>query len=49
MFHILDATGKILYSDKVFCTAQPINTFSVNEGTYETAPGTNNEYIIYEQ
>lgn len=49
MFRILDASGNVLYSDKVFCTDQPVDSFSVNQGTYQNAPGTANEYIIYEQ
>lgn len=49
MFRIFDASGNILYSDKCFCTDQPVSTFSVNTGTYTIDQGTDNEYIIYEQ
>jgi len=37
----------VLYRDKVFCTNQPIASFSVNNGQYTTNP-TNNDFIIYE-
>lgn len=43
-----DGTTEI-FRDKVFVTDQPIQTFSVNQGVYEYAPSTPNEYIIYEQ
>ena len=43
-----DGTTEI-FRDKVFATAQPIETFSVNAGVYEYGPSTPNEYILYEQ
>lgn len=49
MFRIYSELGDLLYADKCFCTDQPIDSFSVNTGTYENAPDTPNEYIIYEQ
>lgn len=38
---------EIIYRDKIFCTDQPIVTFSVNNGQY-TSNTTTNEYIVYE-
>ncbi len=49
MFRIYDALGNVMYSDKCFCTDQPVDDFSVNTGTYTIDQGTDNEYIIYEQ
>lgn len=43
-----DSLDKILFTDKVYSTSQPISTFSVNEGVYTIAPATSNDYIIYE-
>jgi len=43
-----DSSDNILFTDKVFSTAQPINTFSVNNGGYINPPTTTNQYIIYE-
>ena len=34
----------IVYNDKIFCTNQPIGTFSVNNNEF-TSVATNNEYI----
>ena len=48
MIKLKDVSDNILFSDKVFSTDQPISTFSVNTGGYINAPGTANEYIIYE-
>tara|TARA_R110002073_G_scaffold128002_2_gene273654 strand:- start:210 stop:554 length:345 start_codon:yes stop_codon:yes gene_type:complete len=39
----------IIYRDKCFSTAQPVSTFSVNNGIYTNAPSTANKYIIYGQ
>jgi len=39
--------SEIIYRDKVFCTDQPIVTFSVNNGQY-TSNTTTNEFIVYE-
>lgn len=41
--------SELIQADKVFCTSQPISTFSVNTGVYTNAPSTNNEYILYDQ
>lgn len=49
MFRIKDALDNVLYSDKCFCTDQPVDSFSVNSGTYTIDQGTDNDYIIYEQ
>ncbi len=38
-----------IFRDKVFSTAQPISTFSVNDGVYKFGPSTPNEYILYDQ
>lgn len=43
-----DGTTEI-FRDKVFSTAQPIESFSVNAGVYKYGPSTPNEYILYEQ
>jgi hypothetical protein len=37
----------IVYKDKVFCTNQTIETFSVNNNEY-TQHSSNNDFIIYE-
>ena len=37
----------IVYKDKIFCTDQPVETYSVNDGKYVSKPS-NNEFIIYE-
>jgi len=37
----------VLFYDKIFCTDQPIVTFSVNDGTY-VSNTTTNEFIVYE-
>ena len=39
--------AEIIYRDKVFCTDQPIVTFSVNNGQY-TSNATTHEFIVYE-
>lgn len=48
-FYTLTAFNEdeIIYRDKIFCTDQPIVTFSVNNGQY-TSNTTTNEYIVYE-
>jgi hypothetical protein len=43
----LKYSGNVVYQDKIFCTDQPINTFSVNNGQY-IVNTTTNEFIIYE-
>jgi hypothetical protein len=37
----------IVYQDKIFCTDQPIVSFSVNNNQY-TSNTTTNEFIVYE-
>lgn len=37
----------VIYKDKVFCTNQNVEDFSVNNGVYSTYSSTN-EYITYE-
>jgi hypothetical protein len=39
--------GTLIYRGKVFCTNQPIVSFSVNNGQY-TSHATTNQYITYE-
>jgi hypothetical protein len=43
---VLNGTD-VVFIDKVFCTNQPIVTFSVNDGKY-VSHSTSNEFIIYE-
>ena len=35
----------VVYKDKIFCTNQAVNSYSVNEGKYTSIPS-NNEFII---
>jgi hypothetical protein len=37
----------IVYKDKIFCTNQTAQTYSINNGAY-TENTTNNEFIVYE-
>lgn len=37
----------VVYKDRIFCTDQPISSFSVNNGQY-VSNGTTNEFIVYE-
>ena len=37
----------VVYKDRIFCTDQPIVTFSVNNGQY-VSNSTANEFIVYE-
>jgi len=46
MLKITDG-AKVVFLDKVFCTNQAIQTYSVNNDTY-TSNASNNEYIVYE-
>lgn len=39
--------SNVLYLDKVFCTNQAVQTYSVNNDTY-ISNASNNEYIVYE-
>jgi hypothetical protein len=43
---VKDGTN-IVYRDRIFCTDQPIVTFSVNNGQY-TSNTTANTFIVYE-
>lgn len=42
-----DAFGNILLKERMFCTNQPIDTFSVNNGQY-ISNQTTNDFIMYE-
>jgi len=44
---IKDALGNILLKERMFCTNQPIDTFSVNDGQY-ISNQTTNDFIMYE-
>ncbi len=44
---ILKDGTEIVYKDKVFCTNQPVVTYSVNDGQY-TSHTSNNDFIVYE-
>ncbi len=44
---IKDGAGNLLLKERMFCTNQPINTFSVNNGQY-ISNQTTNEFIMYE-
>lgn len=37
--------SKILYKDRIFCTDQIIDNFTINEGVYISAQTDNNNYI----
>lgn len=39
--------ANVVYKDKVFCTNQPVVSFSVNNGRY-TSNSTTNDFIVYE-
>ena len=40
-------SNDIIYKDRIFCTAQPLVTFSVNNNQY-VSNSTTNEFIVYE-
>ena len=44
---VLKDGSDVVYKDKVFCTNQPIVSFSVNNGQY-TSNSTTNDFIVYE-
>ena len=44
---VLKFGNNIIYKDKVFCTAQPLVTFSVNNNQY-VSNSTTNDFIVYE-
>lgn len=37
--------GEIIYKDRIFCTTQSVDTFSINNGEYITPTINNNSYI----
>ncbi len=37
----------VVYKDKIFCTNQAVDSYSVNSGKY-TSQASNNEFIVYE-
>jgi hypothetical protein len=43
----LNPNNDIIYKDRIFCTAQPLVTFSVNNNQY-VSNTTTNEFIVYE-
>jgi hypothetical protein len=38
--------NEIIYKDRVFCTSQSLNTYSINNGAYDTLNTNNNDYIV---
>ena len=44
---IKDGGGNLLLKERMFCTNQPIDTFSVNDGEY-ISNQTTNDFIMYE-
>ena len=42
-----NSSNDIIYKDRIFCTAQPLVTFSVNNNQY-VSNSTTNEFIVYE-
>jgi len=44
---VLRVGTNIIFKDKVFCTAQPLVTFSVNNNQY-VSNSTTNDFIVYE-
>lgn len=44
---VLKDGNTIVYKDRIFCTNQPIVTFSVNNGQYVSST-TSNTFIVYE-
>ena len=42
-----NSTNDIIYKDRIFCTAQPLVTFSVNNNQY-VSNATTNTFIVYE-
>ena len=43
---VLDGSD-VVYKDKIFCTNQTAQTYTINNGAY-TANTTDNEFIVYE-
>jgi len=44
---VLRVGTTIIFKDRVFCTAQPLVTFSVNNNQY-VSNATTNDFIVYE-
>ena len=44
---LLNPNNNIIYKDRIFCTAQPLVTFSVNNNQY-VSNSTTNEFIVYD-
>ena len=44
---VLKDGADVVYKDKVFCTNQPVVSFSVNNGQY-VSNSTTNDFIVYE-
>jgi hypothetical protein len=44
---VLKFGNNIIFKDRIFCTAQPLVTFSVNNNQY-VSNSTTNEFIVYE-
>lgn len=42
-----NSSNEIIYKDRIFCTAQPLVTFSVNNNQY-VSNSTTNDFIVYE-
>jgi hypothetical protein len=38
--------SEIIYKDRVFCTDQDLNTYTVNQGQYNALNTNNNDYIV---
>ena len=44
---IINNVARLIYKDRIFCTAQPLVTFSVNNNQY-VSNSTTNDFIVYE-
>lgn len=47
LLELRNLLNEIIYKDKIFCTAQPLVTFSVNNNQY-VSNSTTNDFIVYE-
>ena len=47
LLELRNALSEIIYKDKIFCTSQPLVTFSVNNNQY-VSNSTTNDFIVYE-
>ena len=45
---VKSSTNEVIYKDLIFCTAQSIDSFSVNSGEYILPTINNNDYIVIE-